>query len=60
MTKDARVATHLDHRIAMSFLVFGLAAEHGSLVDDASMISTSFTGFMKLMADLGGNMETAI
>ena len=60
MTKDARVATHLDHRIAMSFLVFGLAAEHGSLVDDASMISTSFTGFMKLMADLGANMETAI
>ncbi|WP_370321176.1 3-phosphoshikimate 1-carboxyvinyltransferase [Oricola sp.] len=59
MTKDARVAAHLDHRIAMSFLVFGLAAEHGSLVDDASMISTSFPGFMKLMADLGANMETA-
>ena len=59
MTKDARVAAHLDHRIAMSFLVFGLAAEYGSLVDDASMISTSFTGFMKLMADLGANMETA-
>lgn len=59
MTKDARVETHLDHRIAMSFLVFGLAAEHGSLVDDASMIATSFPGFMDLMAGLGAKMEPA-
>jgi len=57
MTEDARVETHLDHRIAMSFLVFGLAAEHGSLVDDASMIATSFPGFMDLMASLGAEME---
>jgi len=59
MTKDARVETHLDHRIAMSFLVFGLAAEHGSLVDDASMIATSFPGFLDLMAGLGAKMEPA-
>lgn len=57
MTKEARVETHLDHRIAMSFLVFGLAAEHGSLVDDASMIATSFPGFTELMAGLGADME---
>ena len=57
MTDRARVETHLDHRIAMSFLVFGLAAEHGSLVDDASMIATSFPGFTELMAGLGAKME---
>jgi 3-phosphoshikimate 1-carboxyvinyltransferase len=59
MTMEAVVETHLDHRIAMSFLVFGLAAEHGSLVDDAAMISTSFPGFTDLMAELGAKMETA-
>ena len=59
MTDQARVETHLDHRIAMSFLVFGLAAEHGSLVDDASMIATSFPGFTELMTGLGAKMEPA-
>ena len=34
----AVVATHLDHRIAMSFLVLGMAAEHGARVDDADTI----------------------
>src|SRR5262249_2213663 len=39
------VATHLDHRIAMSFLVLGLAAREPVTVDDASPIDTSFPGF---------------
>ncbi len=37
-----RVETHLDHRIAMAFLVLGLAAETPVMVDDGRMIATSF------------------
>ncbi|MCU0832606.1 MAG: 3-phosphoshikimate 1-carboxyvinyltransferase [Rhizobiaceae bacterium] len=51
------VATHLDHRIAMSFLVMGLAAENPVTVDDATMIATSFPEFMGLMAALGAVIE---
>ena len=51
------VATHLDHRIAMSFLVLGLAAEKPVTVDDARMIATSFPEFMALMGDLGAAVE---
>ena len=51
------VATHLDHRIAMSFLVMGLAAEKPVTVDDANMIATSFPEFMGLMRDLGALIE---
>jgi 3-phosphoshikimate 1-carboxyvinyltransferase len=36
------VATHLDHRIAMAFLVMGLASQKDVTVDDANMIATSF------------------
>ncbi len=53
----AAVATHLDHRIAMSFLVMGLASEHPVTVDDATMIATSFPEFMDLMARLGAKIE---
>jgi 3-phosphoshikimate 1-carboxyvinyltransferase len=49
----ARVATHLDHRIAMSFLTMGLASKEPVTVDDTSMIATSFPEFEKLMRDLG-------
>ncbi|RUM96565.1 3-phosphoshikimate 1-carboxyvinyltransferase [Pseudaminobacter arsenicus] len=54
------VKTHLDHRIAMSFLVMGLAAEKPVTVDDANMIATSFPEFMGLMAGLGAKIETAV
>jgi 3-phosphoshikimate 1-carboxyvinyltransferase len=47
------VATHLDHRIAMSFLVMGLAAERAVAVDDERMIETSFPTFRPLMSALG-------
>jgi 3-phosphoshikimate 1-carboxyvinyltransferase len=47
------VATHLDHRIAMSFLVMGLASRAPMAVDDASMIATSFPNFRALMEGLG-------
>ncbi|MFY9656532.1 MAG: 3-phosphoshikimate 1-carboxyvinyltransferase [Methylocystis sp.] len=47
------VETHLDHRIAMSFLVMGLASQEAVTVDDAGMIATSFPDFRELMEDLG-------
>ena len=50
-----RVLTHLDHRIAMSFLVMGLAAERPVTVDDAAIIATSFPGFTDLLAGLGAD-----
>ena len=50
------VETHLDHRIAMAFLVMGLAAERPVTVDDRSMIATSFPEFMGLMTGLGARI----
>jgi len=55
--KDSAVKTHLDHRIAMSFLVMGLATEKPVTVDDANMIATSFPEFMGLMTGLGAEIE---
>jgi 3-phosphoshikimate 1-carboxyvinyltransferase len=55
----ARVATLGDHRIAMSFLILGLAAERGVSVDDAGMIATSFPGFGALMSGLGADLTPA-
>ncbi|HZP19373.1 MAG TPA: 3-phosphoshikimate 1-carboxyvinyltransferase [Bauldia sp.] len=51
------VATHLDHRIAMSFLVLGLAADNPVTVDDAGTIATSFPEFRALMEGLGAEFE---
>lgn len=50
------VATHLDHRIAMSFLVMGLATRKPMQVDDGAMIATSFPGFVALMNELGAEI----
>lgn len=47
------IETDLDHRIAMSFLVLGLAAEKPVTVDDATPIDTSFPDFVGLMTGLG-------
>jgi 3-phosphoshikimate 1-carboxyvinyltransferase len=55
----ATVATHLDHRIAMSFLILGLAARAPVTVDDAGPIATSFPGFPGLMAGLGARLAPA-
>ncbi len=49
----ATIAVELDHRIAMSFLVLGMAAAESVAVDDASAIATSFPGFADLMNGLG-------
>jgi 3-phosphoshikimate 1-carboxyvinyltransferase len=53
------VETHLDHRIAMAFLVMGLAAEKPVTIDDNAMIATSFPEFMGLMTGLGAKIEMA-
>jgi 3-phosphoshikimate 1-carboxyvinyltransferase len=51
------IATHMDHRIAMSFLVLGLGAQEPVTVDDAAMIATSFPEFRGLMEGLGAAFE---
>lgn len=56
----ATVATGLDHRIAMSFLVLGMASASAVGVDDAAPIATSFPAFVSLMNGLGAAIaETA-
>jgi 3-phosphoshikimate 1-carboxyvinyltransferase len=49
----ATCATHLDHRIAMAFMVLGLATERPVSIDDGTPIATSFPIFEGLMAGLG-------
>jgi 3-phosphoshikimate 1-carboxyvinyltransferase len=50
------VAAHHDHRIAMSFLIMGLAASAPVRVDSAGMIATSFPTFVPLMRSLGADI----
>ena len=52
----AGVTTHGDHRIAMSHLVLGLAAEDAVSVDEPGMIATSFPGFVEMMRGLGADI----
>lgn len=52
-TADGRVVTHMDHRIAMSFLVMGLASAASVTIDDETFISTSFKEFRGLMEAIG-------
>jgi len=49
--------TELDHRIAMSFLCLGLAARRKMMVDDATMIATSFPTFTAQMTQLGARFS---
>ena len=57
MPGGATAKTHLDHRIAMSFLVAGMAAKAPVGVDDASPIVTSFPIFEGLMNGLGADLK---
>ena len=50
------VATHLDHRIAMSFVVMGLASDQPVTIDDESMIATSFPTFKPALRQLGASL----
>lgn len=51
-----QIDSQLDHRIAMSFAVLGLASAAPVTVNDASPIETSFPGFVELIGGLGGDM----
>ena len=51
------IETEMDHRIAMSFLIYGLAAQGPVKVAGCEMIDTSFPGFSELMAGLGARIE---
>jgi 3-phosphoshikimate 1-carboxyvinyltransferase len=53
----ATCASHLDHRIAMSFMILGMGSEKPVSVDDGSPITTSFPIFEPLMAALGANIR---
>jgi 3-phosphoshikimate 1-carboxyvinyltransferase len=51
------VATHMDHRIAMAFLVMGLASDKPAGVDDTVFIATSFPGYVEMMRGLGADLS---
>jgi len=51
------VETHMDHRIAMAFLVMGLASEAPVRVDDSTFIATSFPDFVPMMRRLGAELS---
>jgi 3-phosphoshikimate 1-carboxyvinyltransferase len=52
------VATHMDHRLAMSALVMGLASEQPVRIDDGAFIATSFPDFVALMRGLGADIAS--
>jgi 3-phosphoshikimate 1-carboxyvinyltransferase len=51
------VATHMDHRIAMSALVMGLSSDKPVRVDDTAFIATSFPDFIPMMRSLGAEFS---
>jgi len=53
----ASIKTQGDHRVAMSFLVLGMASKEPVTVDEAEMIGTSFPGFVECMTSLGADIE---
>ncbi|HEY5208451.1 MAG TPA: 3-phosphoshikimate 1-carboxyvinyltransferase [Stellaceae bacterium] len=55
----AAIAARLDHRIAMAFLVLGMAARAPTRIDDGATIETSFPGFVALMNGLGAAIGPA-
>lgn len=50
-----RVVTWGDHRIAMAFLVLGMAADDAVTIDDQSPISTAFPEFVRRFEDIGAS-----
>ena len=53
---NVTIETHLDHRIAMSFLILGLISQKTITIDDASVIETSFPDFVLLLNKLGAKI----
>lgn len=54
---DAVIEARMDHRIAMSFLVMGMAAQRPIAIDDVTHIGTSFPGFEAKMTELGATFS---
>lgn len=54
-----KIKTHLDHRIAMSFLILGSISQQPIQIDDAGVINTSFPNFIELFTKAGGKVTTA-
>jgi 3-phosphoshikimate 1-carboxyvinyltransferase len=52
------VVTHMDHRIAMSFLILGFGADAPITIDEGEMIATSFPDFVQLMRGLGATLQS--
>jgi 3-phosphoshikimate 1-carboxyvinyltransferase len=55
----ATIATQLDHRITMSFLVLGMVSENPVSIDDIRPCETSFPGFADAMRALGADITEA-
>ncbi len=51
------IETHMDHRIAMAFLVLGLASENPVTIDNAAIIATSFPDFVEVMRAAGAQIQ---
>ncbi|MCY4500026.1 MAG: 3-phosphoshikimate 1-carboxyvinyltransferase, partial [Alphaproteobacteria bacterium] len=51
------IASRLDHRIAMAFMVLGMGAREAVRIDDIAPVATSFPGFVGLMNRLGAAVE---
>jgi 3-phosphoshikimate 1-carboxyvinyltransferase len=56
----ARVASHGDHRVAMSAVVLGLVADGETLVDDVDCVATSFPGFDAVLRSLGADVREEV
>jgi len=56
VTGGGMVATQMDHRIAMAFLMMGLASTQPVAIDDGTFIATSFPGFVPMMRRLGADL----
>ena len=54
---DGTVHSHFDHRIAMGFLVLGLAAKAPVEIDDGEAIATSYPGFSEHFGSLGADIQ---
>ena len=52
-TNLVKIKTYFDHRIAMSFLIMGIASNKRIIVDNTSCIKTSFPNFLTLMKSIG-------
>ncbi len=57
VTGGGMCKTHLDHRIAMSFMCLGMSSQQPVSIDDGAPITTSFPIFEPLMAALGAQLE---